>query len=147
MADHPPTLIEKAQAQLWAWLLPALGATISAGLLWAQTYFAQYLQDPTGILSVRLLAAAILLLSLGVSAFFYFRPKFRHLTRLGVHQDIKTGAYFCSPCLINKKLHSPLRELPDGSRWHCRSCGVSANNPDHVKPPTPPREKHSWMSI
>ena len=149
MESQKVSLSEKLQAHLLTWLLPALGTLLSGVVLWAQTYFAQFLPEPKEIWAVRAIALSLLLLPLPLASWLYFRPKFKHLPRLGVHQNIKTGAYFCSPCLIKSKLHSPLRELPDGSRWHCRVCGVSANNPDYKKPPEPPKPDlgpHAWMA-
>lgn len=92
----------------------------------------KYIPEPQALWAVRAIAVSLLLLGFLVASYFLYRPKFKHLPSLGVHQNIKTGAYFCSQCLIKNKLHSPLRELPDGSRWNCRVCGVSADNPSFV---------------
>ena len=144
------SVLEKVQAHLLTWLLPTIGTVALGIVLLLEQHLAKLIPQPTETWAVRAIAISLLLLGLLTASYFRYRPKFKHLPRLGVHQNIKTGAYFCSPCLIKNKLHSPLRELPDGSRWHCRVCGVSVNNPDYKEPPKPPKPnldpRTAWMA-
>ena len=148
MDSQPLSIVEKAKAHLLAWLLPTLGTLALGGVLLLEGNLQKYIPEPQALWAVRAIAVSFLLLGLLVASYFLYRPKFKHLPRLGVHQNIKTGAYFCSPCLIKSKLHSPLRELPNSRGWHCRVCGVSANNPDYKEPPPPPRLSgpNAWMA-
>ena len=148
MDSQPLSIVEKAKAYLLSWLLPTLGGVALGAILLLEETLQKYVPEPQALWAMRAIAVSLLLLSLLVATYFYHRPKFKHLPRLGVHQNIKTGAYFCSPCLIKNKLHSPLRELPKSKGWHCRVCGVSANNPDYKEPPGPPQPSgpNAWMA-
>jgi hypothetical protein len=134
MADQQSLPVEKLKAQIWVWLWPAVGSLLSGVALSAQTFLSQYLQDPSGLIAVRAIALSLFLVPLPLAAYLYFRPKFKHLPHLGVHQNIKTGEFVCSHCLLTRKLYSPLKTLKNNFGWQCSSCERWVSNPDYVKP-------------
>ena len=131
------SVLERVRAHLLTWLLPIIGAALLALLLLIEQRLATLVPQPAEIWAVRAIAVSLLLLGLLGASYFWFRPKFKHLPRLGVHQNIKTGEYFCSHCLITKKLHSPLKSLKDNFGWQCSSCGKWEKNPDYIEPDAP----------
>lgn len=137
-------MVEKAKAHLLSWLLPTLGTlALGAGLLLEEN-LQKYVPEPQPLWAVRAIAVSLLLLCLLVASYFLYRPKFKHLKHLGVHQNIKTGEFVCSHCLITKKLNSPLKTLENNLGWQCSACDKWEKNPEYVAPPTPkvePRER------
>lgn len=142
MANQQSLLSEKLQARLWEWLWPIIGTLLASAVLWAQDFLAQYLKDPSGLIAVRAIALSLFLIPLPLATYLYFRPKFKHLSRLGVHQNIKTGEFVCSHCLITKKLNSPLKTLENNFGWQCSACNKWEKNPEYVEPPAPKVKPH-----
>ena len=130
-------VIEKAKAYLVSWLLPVLGTLALAVILLLEESLQKFVPEPQSLWAVRAIAISLLLLGLLVASFFWFRPKLKPLL-WGVHQDAKTGAYFCSKCFLIERRHSPLYLYDHESRWRCSACAFSCNNPEYKKPPEPP---------
>lgn len=138
-------LIARKVELLWVFLSPVL----SGMLFYFHTDIAPHLSDPTGWLTLKAIALSAALFPLPFAAYFWFRPKFES-TDFGVHKNIKTGAYFCSPCLIQNKIHSPMYLSSDGRFWRCHSNNNHKKvNPDFKEPdqqPSPPPHARSWMA-
>lgn len=147
------SLLAKALAQLLArkleLLLVSLSPVLAGALLYFRTEIAPLLSDPTGQIALLSIAISAALFPLTLASYFWFRPKFEP-TAFGVHKNIKTGAYFCSACLIQNKIHSPMYLSIDGRFWKCHSNSNHKKvNPDFKEPeqpPSPPPHAQSWMA-
>lgn len=146
------SLLTKALTQVLAQKVPLLWALLSpilaSGVISLRGALSPHLSDPTG--STALLAIALLaaLMPLPFVAYFWFRPKFKALP-WGVHQDIKTGSYFCSACLIPNKIHSSMFLSSDGRFWKCHSNSNHRRpNPEFKESPPPPQPSgpNAWMA-
>lgn len=146
------SLATKALAQLIArkveLLLAFLSPALAGGLLYLHTEIAPRLSDPTGWLALKAIALSAALFPLPAAVYFWVSPKLKPLS-WGVHQDAKTGAYFCSVCLIPNKVHSPMYLSSDGRFWKCHSnSSHKKSNPEFKEPPPPPRPSgpQAWMA-
>lgn len=142
------SMLEKAQARLLDLVLPAIGATLAGIALVAEGHLAKLVPSQPELWAVRAIALSLVLFGLLLGSFFYFRPKFKPLP-WGVHQDTKTGTYFCSACLISNKVHSPMYLSSDGRFWKCHSNSNHKKvNPEFKSLLAPPQPSgpHSWMS-
>lgn len=76
-----------------------------------------------------------LLVTAGLAAWIiYLRPWLRFDKRLGIYRDIRTGLYYCTRCKTEKRIHTPLLEIPNRG-WHCVSCKWIYDDPDRDQPP------------
>jgi len=142
------SLLKTVLAQKLPLLLASLSPALAGGLLYLRTEIAPHLSDQTGWLALQAIAVTAALLPLPLVAYFWFRPKFKPLS-WGVHQNLKTGAYFCSTCLIPSKVHSPMYLSSDGRFWKCHSnSNHKRPNPEFKEPPLPPQLSgpHAWMA-
>jgi len=121
------TLLSKLIALKLPAILLIAGSILTSVTLWYQTYLAKYLADPTGKLSLLLSLLFVLSVLSAVASYYWFKPKYIFISDLGINKNLKTGAYFCSPCLVKEKLHSPLTTTDFG--WRCRVCGKMFSDP------------------
>ena len=139
------TALARKTELMWLSLSPFLGGAS----LYFHNVIAPHLADPTGWLALKAISLSVALLPLPFAAYFWFRPKLEP-TSWGSHQDIKTGKYFCSTCLIPNKVHSPIFLSKDGRFWVCHSnSNHKRTNPDFKAPdtpPMPPPHAQSWMA-
>lgn len=142
MNPHISSVLKKAQDHLASWLLPLLGTSLSGGVLWAESYLARQVSDPTDIWLIRAISVSVLLLFLLAGLWFYHRPKFKHIPSIGVHENIKTGAYFCSFCYLTKKLESPLNKTNAG--LSCPACFKSIYTQEYLNEITNVKTKNNW---
>jgi hypothetical protein len=56
--------------------------------------------------------------------------------KTGLHFYIKTGKPFCTSCLLDKKIASPVKVLPQGWRCQLKECDKIYDNPDYKKQQT-----------
>lgn len=146
MENPQPSLVEKAKAHLLSWLLPALGTLALGAILWLEESLQKFIPEPQSLWAVRAIGISVLLLCLLVALYFWFRPKLISLS-WGVHQDVKTGAYFCTKCLITETRHSPLYLYDNGKVWRCSACHTIRDNPEYKKPPEPvPTNRSKYRS-
>jgi hypothetical protein len=142
------TIAKLIAQKLAVWSI-SLGTLLLGALGYFRASLAPAMSDPTGTLALLLAALLLLSLTLSVFAYFWFRPKFEP-TDFGAHKNIKTGAYFCSSCLIPNKVHSPMYLSSDGRFWRCHSnSNHKRPNPDFKEPelpPSPPPHAQSWMA-
>jgi len=110
------TLLARKAEALLVLTMPAVVAVTEA----LQSYLVKLVPSPTEIWALRATEVAVIAILGAVLSFVYFRPKLKPLP-WGVHQDVKTGVYFCSVCLIPNGIHSPMYLSPDGSVWRCHS--------------------------
>ena len=142
------SVLKTALAQKLPLLLASLSPVLAGVLIYLRTEIAPHLSDPTGWLALQSIAVAAALLPLPFFAYFWFRPKLKPLL-WGVHQDTKSGVFFCSACLIPHKVHSPMYLSRDGRFWICHSnSNHRKQNPDNKEPPAPPQPSgpHAWMA-
>ncbi len=118
---------EKIIAKFLDLIFPSLCVFLGAVLLTAEKSLSQLIPSPQEIWAVRAVALAVVLFGLLVGVYFWLKPKFRHLSDIGVHQEIKTGVYVCSHCWITKKLCAPLNDLGSGQGWRCPACSKSVH--------------------
>lgn len=139
-----PVLARKAEALMGSIWLSSLSVSISL-----RSYLAQFVPFPTDEWAVLTTGAAIAALATALFSYFWFRPKLEP-TGWGTHKNIKTGAYFCSTCLIPNKVHSPMYLSSDSRFWRCHSNSNHKKvNPDFKEPeqpPSPPPHAQSWMA-
>ena len=144
------SMLKKVQTHLLTWLLPTIGTVALGIVLLLEQHLAKLIPQPTEIWAVRAIAISLLLLCLVAVSYFRYRPKFKPLS-WGVHQDIKSGTYYCSACLIQNKIHSPMFLSSDSRRWVCHSKSQSnhyvqnPNSKEPEPPPSPSRNSTSWM--
>lgn len=130
------SLLKTALAQKIPLLLASLSPILAGAFLYLRTEIAPHLADPTGWLALKSVAISLFLFPLPLAAYFWFRPKFRHLPeRGGVYENTKTGAYYCASCLIKDKRESPLVTQPHGWRCMVRGCDAFFNNPEFKAKP------------
>lgn len=122
LSDLLKQLLQRKAEAIVALLVPTVIALIEAG----QSYLVQFVPEPAPVWALRAIALSIASMLIGYLSYIYFRPKFKFLPT-GINQDIKTGAFFCSPCFVKNKLHSPLRDYGHG--WSCSVCGKSWHDP------------------
>lgn len=89
------------------------------------------------------LLRAILLIGGLVAWIVYLRPCLIFDKRIGAFRDFKTGLYYCTRCRSEKKIKTPLRELPDNFGWQCDVCNRGYRNPDYVEPIPPPPKRNN----
>ena len=121
------TLLSRLIAQKLAVILLSAGSILTSVTLWYQTYLAKYLADPTGKVALLFLLLFVLSGLSAIGSYYWFKPKYIFISDLGINQNLKTGAYFCSPCLVKEKLHAPLTITDTG--WRCRVCGKMFSDP------------------
>ena len=142
------SMLEKTRARLLDLLLPTIGAALAGMLLVSEAHLANLVPSPPELWAVRAIALSLVLLGLLLGLLFWFRPKLKPLS-WGVHQDAKTGSYFCSTCLIPNKVHSPMYLSSDGRFWRCHSNSshkkVNPNFKASEQPTRPPPHAQSWM--
>lgn len=139
LRQHLISAAAKLLAQKVAVSLASLGSLIVAVALSWQSYLAPLMSDQTGVLALRITLLAVIAVLLAIGSFFWFRPKLKTLP-FGVHQDTKTGAYFCSRCYLKDKKHYPLETTANG--WKCSVCGQWKQYPNNPVVPLP--TKHFW---
>ena len=127
-------LARKVEALLGSIWLSSLSVSISL-----RHDLAQFVPSPTDEWAVLTTGASIAALATALFSYFWFRPKLKPL-QFGVHQDAKTGAYFCSRCYLKDKKHFPLETTSNG--WKCRVCGQWKEDPNN--PVTPLPVKSYW---
>ena len=141
-------VLTQALARKVELLLAASWVSVLAVIISGRHYLAQFVPLPADEWAVLTTGAALASLLTVAFAYFWLRPKFKPLS-WGVHQDIKTGAYFCSVCLIPNKIHSRMFLSKDGRFWVCHSHSNHRRaNPDYKEPdtpPIPPPHAQSWM--
>jgi len=140
------TIAKAIAQQLSVWSI-SLGTLMLGVFGYFRASLAPAMSDPTGMLSLSLLALLLATLSIFLAAYFWLRPKLKPLS-WGVHQDAKTGAYFCSKCFLTQKKHNPLYLSHDEKWWCCSACPCKRVNPDFKEPeqpPKPPTHAQSWM--
>jgi hypothetical protein len=139
---------EKIKAHMITYLSPIIGTTALGIVLVLEDFLAKYIPTPTEIWAIRSIALSMLFLGLVFGTYFYFRPKFKHIPKIGVHQNIKTGAYFCSHCLLTKKLLSPMQDRKNNRGWQCPACGQLRDNPKYKEPESPSKNlgPNAWMA-
>ena len=117
-----------------------LAPILSGGMIYLHDEIAPLLSDTTGWLALKTTALSITVLLLSIAFYLWHRPNFKHLPLLDVHENIKTGTYFCSRCLLKEKLQSPLATVSHG--WKCPACSKWSEDPDNpsVNLPT----VHHW---
>ncbi len=136
LRQHLLQAVAKLLVQKLAVSLASLGPLIAAVALSWQSYLAPLMSDPTGVLTLRLALLAVVSIFLAIGTFFWFRKKFEGMP-FGVHQDIKTGVYFCSRCYLKDKKRYPLETTAHG--WRCLVCGQWKENPEAPVIPIPTR--------
>ena len=130
------SLLKTVLAQKLPLLISTLAPALAGALLFLRAEIAPHLADPTGWLALISIAVSVALAPLPIAAYFWFRPKFRHLpNRGGVYENIKTGAYYCASCLIKDKRESPLVTQQHGWRCMVRGCDAFFHNPDFKAKP------------
>lgn len=147
MKDWLLSLLQKMLAQKLASMFVLLLPIQTALLIYLREGIANYLSDPTGLISLVSIGTTLSTVSLALASYFWFRPKLKPLP-WGVHQDIKTGSYFCSKCFLAHKKHNPLYSK-DGNRWNCSVCSCYRFDPDFKEPEqpsSPPPHDQSWMA-
>lgn len=124
-------------ARVLARKVEAILATGYASILGAvslfRTHLAHFVPSPPEEWAVLTTGAALAALLTVAFAYFWFRPKYKHIPDLGINQNIKTGDYFCSPCWVKDKLHSPLTNTDHG--WKCRVCNKHFSDPSRPEQP------------
>jgi hypothetical protein len=149
MSPQLSSILEKTRARLLDWLLPTIGTALAGIVLASESHLAKLIPTQPELWAVRSIALSLVLLGLLLGALFWFRPKFAP-TDFGVHKNIKTGAYFCSTCLIPNKIHSPMFLSGDGRFWKCHSnSNHKRANPDFREPELTPNSlphAQSWMA-
>jgi len=143
MKDWILSLLQELLKQKLTLLFALLIPIQTACFVFLRTYLLPHLADPTGLIALIAITISISLLLVGLVTYFWFRPKFKHLPLLGVHENIKTGAYFCSCCFLKNKLHSPLTTTSNG--WKCGVCGKWQEDPNNPVMPIP--IKHHYERI
>lgn len=149
--DWRSRITNKIQDDAVSWLFGAGTVVITSAFLSVQGSLAPYFADSSGKLALWAFAAAVLFLILAVYIHIKNKPKYKHLPAIGVHQHLKSGAYFCSHCLITQKQHSPLHISPNRKGWSCSACDKFIKNPDYIEPQvvghsTIPQGPQSWMA-
>ena len=142
------SVLKTALAQKTALLLSSLSTILASVILYLRNVIAPHLADPTGWLALLSITTAVALLPLTVASYFWFRPKLKPLP-WGVHQDAKTGTNFCSTCLIQNNVHSPMYLSSDGRFWICHSTSSHRRqNPEFKEQPQSPEpsDPGSWMA-
>lgn len=142
-------VIQTLLVQKLAFFAGAFGLTFLAVAARTRDYFAQFVPEPAAPWAVIFLAFAVCGFFLALSAFFYFRPRFKHDSELGVFRELKTGAYFCARCMIKEKRKSPLRDLPEKKGWRCSACGQRIMKPEYSGNPSRRRGQggpQGWMA-
>jgi hypothetical protein len=140
--------LEKMRARLLDWLIPTIGTTLAGIALASEAHLAKLIPSQPELWAVRAIALSLVLLGLLLGTLFWFRPKFKPLS-WGVHQDAKTGNYYCSACLIQNKVHSPMYLSSDDRFWVCHSYSNHRKpNPGFKEPPSPPKPSgpQAWMA-
>jgi hypothetical protein len=121
-------------------LLVLLSPALSGVLLYLHTEIAPHLSDPTGWLTLKAIALSVALFPLPFAAYFWFRPKLKHVPELDIHKDTKTGAYFCSRCYLKENKYAPLSIAHHG--WRCSRHGEWFQDPNNPVVPIP--TVHHW---
>jgi hypothetical protein len=135
------SLLQKMLLQKATVILTLLVPIQTAVGIYLRERIAPHLADTTGLIpmiAISLMASTILIC---LASYYWYRPKFKHLPKFGVHENIKTGAYFCSRCLIKFKIQSPLTTKKHG--WICSVCSGTTEDPNNPTPPFKPR-KVGW---
>ena len=145
-------IVSATIAKLIAQKLAVWSISLGTMMLGVFGYFraslAPVMSDKTGELSLLLSSLLLLSVSVTIATYFWFHPKLKPLP-WGVHQDAKSGAYFCSKCFLTQKKHNPLYLSSDGKWWHCSACSCKRVNPDFKapdQPPSPQPHAQSWMA-
>jgi len=129
-------------------LLTAATAAVMAAAAGWRDYLARFVPDPAAQWAVLTTAAAIAGLLIAAATYFAVRPRLKHLTMIGVYEDLKTGDYYCANCFLKSKLHAPLYLTPDERHYKCSVCQhtriVEIYEP--VDPPKPSEKDSSWMA-
>lgn len=142
------SMLEKTRARLLDWLLPTIGTALAGITLVSEAHLAKLIPIQPELWAVRAIALSLALFGLLLGSLFWFSPKLKPLP-WGVHQDAKTGSYFCSVCLIPNKIHSPMFLSSDARFWKCHSNSNHKRlNPEFIEPPPPPQPSGSnaWMA-
>jgi hypothetical protein len=129
-------------------MLPTIGTTLAGIALTSEEHLAKLIPNQPELWAVRAIALSLVLFGLLLGSLFWFRPKLKPMS-WGVHQDTKSGAYFCSSCLISNKVHSPMYLSSDGRFWKCHSNSNHRKpNPEFNEPPYPPQPSgpQAWMA-
>ena len=145
MRDWLISALKTALVQKLPLVIGALAPILASVLLYFRNEIAPHLADPTGWRAFVAITMSAALLPLPFAAYFWFRPKFKHRAEIGAHENVKTGAYFCSKCLVKEKIQSPLSLLPNGQFWRCSVCNASVKNTGYQPPAQPAKGQHSWM--
>lgn len=149
MKDWLLSLLQKMLAQKLASMFALLLPIQTALLIYLRKEIAEYLSDPTGLIALVSIGTTLSTVALALASYFWFRPKLEP-TDWGAHKNIKTGAYFCSACLIPNNVHSPMYLSSDGRFWKCHSnSNHKRPNPDFKEPalpPSTPPHAQSWMA-
>ena len=148
MREFSISVLKAVLAQKLSLLLGSLSPVLAIVLLYLHNEIAPHLSDPTGWIALLSMTGLVAIFPLPFAVYFWFRPRFKPL-QWGVHQNIKTGCYFCSTCLLKNKLRSPLYLSRDNKFWKCSVCDNQRLNPDY-KPPQvsqkPNNGPHAWMA-
>jgi hypothetical protein len=131
--------------------LPTIIALVtSLSALGAATYHSEikpYLADPTGVKLFVTIILLVLLIAFSSGLYFWHKKTLKPLS-WGVHQNIKTGEYFCSTCFIQNKIYSPMFLSANNRFWACHCISDhKRENINYIKPlvGTPNYGKNGWM--
>lgn len=110
-------LLQKVVAILLFLSTLLIGVSISA-----QSYLSQFVIDPTGILTLRLIVLLLVSVLLILATYFWFKPKLVVSQKDGgCWLDEKTGIRYCVSCKVNHNQLTPLSE--ESTRWCCNVNG------------------------
>ena len=143
MRDWLLTALKTALSQKVPIALGTIAPFLVSGMLYLRQYLAPHLSDPTGLIALIAIAVSGTLLLLLAATYFWFRPKFKFMPKLGAFFEAKSGNYFCTHCLVKTKLNSPL--TPDGTEWFCHVCN-SRYREEHPQTPVTQKRRNPYAA-
>lgn len=127
-------ILTSALARKLEIFLAAAGISTLSVAVKARHYLAQFVPQPSEEWAIVSIGVALTSILIAIAVFFWFLPKFKP-TDFGTHINIKTGKQFCSTCLLQDKIHSPMFLDHDKSYWLCSvNKSHRRDNPDYVAP-------------